>query len=203
MENQGQKEPIEIARGGFSMLNFGRCALACAVLGFGLSARPALSQDMFPKPGPEHEVLKQDVGTWDATVEMMFEPGAPPQVSKGTETITVMDGGLWTVVDFKGTMMNAPFHGHGTNGFDSAKKKYVSTWVDSMSVGLNIGESTYDKATKTMKGRLVGSDPAGNPMTMNGTTVWKDADTRVFTLGLPGPDGKEITTMRITYKRRK
>ena len=27
-----------------------------------------------PTPGPEHEMLKKDVGTWDATVEMFMGP---------------------------------------------------------------------------------------------------------------------------------
>ena len=185
------------------MLNARRCALACAVLCLGLSTRPALAQDPFPKPGPEHEVLKQDVGTWDATVELMAQPGMPAQTSKGTETITLMDGGLWTVVDFKTTLMNTPFHGHGTSGFDPTKKKYVTTWVDSMSAGITLGEATYDKATKTMKGFIVGPDPTGNPMKMNQTVEWKDADTRILTMAFPGPDGKDITNMKITYKRRK
>jgi hypothetical protein len=170
-----------------------------------LLALPSLAQQgapPLPKPGPEHEVLKQDVGTWDATVEMM-EPGKPPAVSKGVETVSLIEGGLWTITDFKSTMMGAPFHGHGTNGFDPVKKKYVSTWVDSMSAGIYLGEATYDPKTKTLKGRMEGPDPTGNPMKMNQTVEWKDPDSRVFTMFMPGPDGKDVPTMRISYKRRK
>ena len=32
-----------------------------------------------PKPGPEHEVLNMDVGTWDATVELSPGPGPRPR----------------------------------------------------------------------------------------------------------------------------
>jgi hypothetical protein len=35
-----------------------------------------------PKPGPEHEVLKMDLGTWDAVVEMAQAPGAPATMQK-------------------------------------------------------------------------------------------------------------------------
>ncbi len=174
-------------------------------LGFWLLALPSLAQQgapPLPKPGPEHEVLKQDVGTWDATVEMM-EPGKPPAVSKGVETVSLIEGGLWTVTDFKSTMMGAPFHGHGTNGFDPAKKRYVFTWIDSMSTGLALGEATYDPGTKTMKGWMEGPDLTGKTMKMNETTEWKDPDTRVFTMSVPGPGGKDVPTMRISYKRRK
>ncbi len=131
--------------------------------GLWVLALPGLAQQGAPpplKPGPEHEVLKQDLGTWDATVETM-EPGKPPAVSKGVETVSLLEGGLWTITDFKGTMMGAPFHGHGTNGFDLVKKKYVSTWVDSMSAGIYLVEAAYDPKTKTLKGRMEGPDDHG------------------------------------------
>ena len=152
-----------------------------------LLALPSLAQQgapPLPKPGPEHEVLKQDVGTWDAVVEML-EPGKPPVVSKGTETVSLMTGGLWTMTDFKSTIMNAPFQGHGQNGFDPSKKKYVTSWVDSMSPGIILGEYNYDAKTKTMKGAMEGPDMTGKVVKMTQTTEWKDADTRVFTMFMP------------------
>ena len=181
--------------------NFTRAlASVCVGIGVGLVTGPVVAQEM-PKPGPEHEVLKQDVGSWDAVVEML-EPGKPPTVSKGTETVSMMPGGLWTMTDFKSTIMNAPFQGHGQNGFDQNKKKYVSSWVDSMSTAITLGEYTYDAKTKTMKGWMEGPDMTGKMMKMTQSTEWKDADTRVFTMSMPGPDGKDVPTMRITYKRR-
>ena len=176
------------------------CVLACgslAVAGYAQQSPPPI-----PKPGPEHELLKQDVGTWDATVEI-FEPGKPPAVSKGSETTSLV-GGFWAVSDFKSDLMGQPFEGRGTVGFDTNKKKYVSTWVDSMSTGFMTGEATYDPKTKTMTGVMEGFDPAqGKTVKMRETTEWKDADTKVFTMFMSGPDGKEAPTMKITYKRRK
>ena len=168
----------------------------------GVAAR-GFTQDVPPllKPGPEHEVLKQDVGTWDATVEM-FEPGKPPAVSKGTETASLL-GGLWLVSEFKSQLLGQPFEGRGTSGYDASKKKYVSSWVDSMSSGLTLGEASYDSRTKTMTGWMEGPDMSGKMTRMKETTEWKDADTKVFTMYMAGPDGKEVTTMRITYKRGK
>jgi hypothetical protein len=32
---------------------------------------------------------------------------------------------------------------------------------------------------------------------------YKDAGSRIFTMYMPGPDGKELPGMRITYKKRK
>jgi len=163
-------------------------------------APPAMA---LPKPGPAHEVLKGEEGTWDATVET-FAAGGPPSVTKGVETNTLSCGGLWLLTDFKGETMNQPFQGHGVKGYDLIKKKYVSTWVDSMSAALNIGESTFDQATKTMTGWIEGPDPSGKISKTKAVVQWKSADTRVFTMYVPAsPGAPESPMLRITYKRRK
>lgn len=174
-------------------------ALVCAA---GLAQeKKAGPQPEMPKPGLEHKLLADDVGTWDAVVEMRMAPGAPPETSKGIEKVSML-GGFWQVTDFESTMMGQPFKGHGLAGFDPAKKKYVWTWVDSMSSGLSIGEGTYDAQTKTLTGTMEGPGPDGKPMKLKETIVWKDGG-RVFTMAAPGPDGKDFTMMRIVYTRRK
>jgi hypothetical protein len=154
-----------------------------------------------PKPGPEHEHLKKDVGRWDAMVEMFEGPGSEPQKSKGVETNTLMAGGLWLVTEFKGDMGGMAFEGHGITGYDPNKKKYVGTWADSMSTGLSTVESTYDAGKKTLTGWIEGPDPSGKTIKMRTVTEWKDDNTRVVTFHMQGPDGKEVMGMRITYKR--
>jgi len=166
-------------------------------------SRAAAQSPPAPKPGPEHELLKEDVGTWDAKVEMFMAPGQPPAASTGTETNTMGCGGLCLITDFKADMMGTPFHGHGTTTYDPAKKKYVGSWTDSMSQALMIGESTYDPAARTMTGWMEGPDPSGKISRMKSVVQYKDANTRVFTMYGPGPDGKEAMGMRITYMRRK
>jgi hypothetical protein len=130
---------------------------------------------------------------------MFMEPGGAPTVSKGTETVTMM-GGFWQLSDFKSEMMGQPFQGHGASGYDPAKKKYVGTWVDTMTPGYYTMEATYDAATKTMSSTMEGPDPTGQVTKTKATTEWKDPDTRVFTMY--GPDGKTVG-MKITYKRKK
>ena len=160
-------------------------------------------QFTLPRPGPEHDLLKKQAGVWDATVEETTEPGAPPKVSKGVETNTMVCGGLWLISDFKGEMMGQPFQGHGVTGYDQARKKYTGIWVDGMTTALGIVEGTYDKATKTMRLDYEGHDPAGNPIKMKMVTVWKGKDHRVWTASMVGGDGKDIPMLTINYKRRK
>jgi len=155
-----------------------------------------------PVAQPEHAVLKQEAGEWDVTVESFMAPGQPPVLSKGIET-GKMVGDFWLVSDFKTEMMGQPFTGHGTLGYDPAKKKYVSTWIDSMTPTLSLGESEYDAATRTFTGWLDGLDYSGKPTKLKTVTAFKDPATRVFTMSLPGPDGREMTALRLTYTRRK
>jgi hypothetical protein len=166
------------------------------------SAAPPAAMPPLPKPGPEHAVLRDQAGEWDATVESWMAPGQPPSISKGLETNTMV-GGFWLITDFKSEMMGQPFQGHGTMGYDPGKKKYVSTWVDSMTPSLSVGESDYDAATRTFTGWTEGLDYEGRPTRIKAVTVWKDPATRVFTMSLEAPDGKDMTAMRITYTRRK
>ena len=179
------------------------CRAALALAAGVLLSTAAVAQDMpMPKPGPEHKVLEMDAGTWEATVEMFVPGAAKPEVSKGTETNTIGCSGLCLISDFKSTMMGAPFHGHGTTAWDPAKKKYVGSWTDSMSTGLSTSETTYDAATKTSTGWMEGPDPTGKVVKSKGVVQYKDANNRVFTMYMVGPDGKEVPSMKISYTRK-
>ena len=157
-----------------------------------------------PKPGPEHALLKDDVGTWDAVVEMQMEPGKPATKSKGVETNRIGCGGLCLITDFKGEMgPGMPFEGHGVSTWDPAKKKYVGVWTDSMSFGLGTGETTWDPQTRTVTGYMEGADQTGKTSRMKSVVQYKGPDTRVFTMYGPGDAGKETVMMTITYTRRK
>jgi hypothetical protein len=162
----------------------------------------ALAQDMppMPKPGPEHQLLKEDEGSWAATVEI-FAPGAPgPMTSQGTEVNRIGCGGLCLISDFKSEIMGTPFEGHGMTIYDPAKKKYIGTWSDSMSTGLLLGESTYDPATKTVTGWMEGPGMDGKPTKSKSVVEYKGGS-RVMNMYTIGSDGKEALTMRITYKK--
>jgi hypothetical protein len=155
-----------------------------------------------PTPGPEHAILKEDVGTWDASIEMMA-PGAPAgPPSKGVEVNTMGCNGLCLVTDFKGQIMGSPFEGHGVTAWDPSKKAYVGSWSDSMTAGLATTEGTWDAARKILNSTMLTPDGNGGTVKLR-STVEYSAGTRVFTLYMPGPDGKEAPSMRITYARKK
>ncbi|MEX2271855.1 MAG: DUF1579 domain-containing protein [Vicinamibacterales bacterium] len=155
-----------------------------------------------PKPGPEHEILKADAGTWDAVIELVPAPGVPPMTFKGVEVNTLGCGGLCLVSEFKGDLMGQPFEGRGLFVWDPAKKRYVGSWTDSMSLGLATMEGTWDPAAKTLTGWMEGPDPSGQRVKQK-TVTESRGNTRVMKAFATGPDGKEMQTMSITYTRRK
>jgi hypothetical protein len=173
--------------------------LTMSVLGSGALAQEPL------KPTEEHKILAADEGTWDANVKaFMAGPNADPAVSKGTEVNQVMAGGMWLLSTFDGEFGGAKFQGRGQFGFDPVKKKYVGTWIDSMSPTLSVLEGTYDAKTQTMTYTGDGVDAATKArFTQKMVTVRKGDGGRVFTLYMKFEGGEETKFMEITYTKRK
>src|SRR5262249_5080523 len=107
-------------------------------------AAPALAQQP-PTASPEHKVFALEEGTWDATIKAFTAgPDADPAVSKGMEVNTLMPGGMWVLSKFEGEMGGIKFEGRGQFGYDPLKKKYIGTWIDSMSPMLTVLDGSYD-----------------------------------------------------------
>ncbi len=181
---------------------FGVCS---AVVFLAAASGVARSQEA-PKPGKEHKVLESELGTWDAVIKTWSDPKGEPAESKGVETNTMMPGGLWLLSEFKGEFFGSEFHGRGQYGYDTNKKKYVGTWIDSMTSSLMVSEGTYDEKTHamTMTGDMF--DPAaGKEMKTKSVTVIKPDGTRTMTMYVmaegTGPEGFKM--MEISYKKRK
>jgi hypothetical protein len=162
----------------------------------------ATAQDQPPAATPQHEVLKQDVGAWDATMKVWPNPGAEPAISHAKETNELLPGGLWLVSRFEGEIAGMPFTGVGTTGYDPDERRYVGTWADTMSPHLMVMHGDYDAATKTMTGSAeVRSPETGQMVTLKEVGKYIDDDSRVFEMQMPNKDGKYWKFMEIEYKR--
>ena len=98
-----------------------------------------------------------------------------------------------------------PSTGTGQTGYDVKKRKYVGTWVDSMSSEISMMEGDFDPKTNTMTMTMKGTDPAsGKPYDAKLTSVDKDKDHRVFTMSMKSDQtgGEFIKIMEISYVRR-
>jgi hypothetical protein len=157
------------------------------------------------KPTDEHRILAQQEGTWDATIKSFTAgPDAEPMNSKGTEVITVMTGGLWLLSKFDGDFGGVKFEGRRQFGYDPVKKKYVGTWIDSLSPNLSVLEGSYDPKTQTMTYVGDGTSAEGVKYSQKMVTTTKDDGTRVFTLYMKVGEAKdEVKFMEVTYQKRK
>jgi hypothetical protein len=152
-----------------------------------------------PLPGPEHKVLAQLEGNWDAKVKFYGPAGSGE--SKGVMKRKMIMGGRFLKEDFTGDMMGMKFQGMGIAGYNPAKKKYLSTWIDNMSLSIMSYEGTYDAETKTLTN--VGEDVwEGKKMKARDVLKIVSADEQTFDMYRSAGD-KEFKVMEITYTRAK
>jgi hypothetical protein len=146
------------------------------------------------KPGPEHDVLKKMAGDWDCT--MKFGGGE----AKGKVTYKMVLGDMWLESSLESELFGSKFYGKGLDSYDAKKKKYVSTWFDSMTASPMVMEGTYDKEKKTMTMTGEGPGMDGKPTKQKTISVFPDDDTINFSMYM-GDDKEPAFT--IVYKRKK
>ena len=163
-----------------------------------------IAQEMeMPKPAPEMGIFKQDAGEWECKIKAWEGPGTEAKITEGSETNRML-GGFWLITDFKGKMMGMDFQGHGTYGFDAEKKKYVGSWMDSLSPNVMHMEGSYNKESKTLT--MVGDAPGpdGNTWTHIMDTVFKGDGKKVMTMHLhpKGVADQKMKLFEMTYTRK-
>ena len=146
--------------------------------------------------------LRQSVGTWTAEIKSFPNgPDAEPVIGVGKETNRML-GDLWLISQFEGEISGVKFEGQGVFGFNPETKKYIGTWVDSMSPFMTTNTGTYDAASKTMTMEMTGRDPSGAEQKGKIVEVHPDENTRQFTMYgvLPGSE-EMVKMMEAVYKR--
>ena len=171
-----------------------------AVAAFGFAVGASAQE---PSSSPHHDVLKKDLGQWDAEMLMWMEgPKSEPLKTTGSES-NEMIGGLWVVSRFQAEIFGQEFTGQGQFGYDPTKKKYVFTWVDSMTPVLGTMSGDYDAETKTMTmtGKMYDPQQAAYIESKN-VTQYAGPDKRVMKM-YAKMQGEWVQTMEIRYKRKK
>jgi hypothetical protein len=163
------------------------------------------------KLNENHKLLSSLDGNWNYTIKFWMnpDPSAPPQESKGTATRKSIMDGRYSVMDVTGKMeMPGPdgkkkemtFKGHGIDGYDNVKKKFVGSWIDNMGTGIMFSEGDYDPATKTFT--YTSEFEAVPGMKQQIREVLKIADNNHMTFEwYENQGGQERKTMEINYTR--
>jgi uncharacterized protein DUF1579 len=185
------------------------CAIAIVLPAAALFLRAAPDEKEMPKPGKEHEWLRQLEGAWAGDMDMLVDPMNPakplekPLRSKMTESTTLL-GGWWALAAVRGEIAGQIFEGRGQYGYDAEKKKYIGTWIDSMMPHLWEYEGSLDASGKVLTLEAMGPDCA-NPTAL---TKYRDVheivdrDTRRMSSAIQR-EGKWVPIMRVDLKRTK
>lgn len=174
--------------------------LAVILLGGSVLAYNAVNTAQgFAEPSEHHAVLEHTVGVWNASCKMYMAEGAEPMPMKGTETNTRL-GGFWVVSKFEGSMMGMPFLGYSQIGYDSKTKKYIGTWIDSMSETFTVMEGRYVAETKTMIMEYE-QDTGAGPVDVVSEDKFVDENTREFRMYYKKEDGSRWLGMAADYTK--
>jgi hypothetical protein len=166
---------------------------------------PAMANMMaYATPGAAHQKLAPRVGKWNLAVKMFQPDGQPADESTATSEARWIFDGRYVEEAVQGEFAGMPFHGRGLSGYDNFKKKYVSTWIDSMSTGIMVSEGAWDDAGKTFSYSGEMPDFATGKLVRGRTTYTAtDADHWTMKMFQPGPGGAEYLSMQIDYTRAK
>ena len=149
-------------------------------------------------PGPQHKKLAELEGTWNLTIKS--EGGD----SKGKSVYKLECGGLWLTSDFQSDFGGMKFQGKGMDGYDPAKKKYVSVWIDSLTTAPMFFEGDFDakgeKLTMTCNSTVPGST---KPAVWRSVTTIVDKDKHTFEMYLKPEGAEEMKMMSVEYLRAK
>jgi len=163
------------------------------------------------KPGENQKILEGRVGSWTYTTKFWISPdtNTPPMESSGTAVTKAIMGGRYIQSEHTGKiqmpgpdgkMTDMEFHGMEIAGYDNAKKKFVSAWVDNMGTGIMLSEGTYDAATKTITYTAEEEPFPGMKMKVRELVRLTDNDHNTFEF-YEDRAGTEVKTMEISSIR--
>lgn len=170
-------------------------------------AAPGVTQA--PKPAPAAAadtgaaVLKLFAGVWNATMQIASPDDSPPLVLNGIEVNTLGEGGVWVTSDFRSQVDARPFQGHAVLAWNRASGRFRRVWADATSPVFWLSEGTWDAATRTLTLWVETVNSSGAPVRWHEETVFKDDDTRTFTMYVPGSRPTDAAAINIIYHRRK
>ena len=153
-------------------------------------------------PGAPHKVLASMAGSWNTKTKAWMEPNKPPMESTGTCEQKMLLGGRYLQQEYNGEIMGSPFTGINLIGYDNHTKKYVSTWIDSMSTGIYYFEGTASADGKTITQESSYDDPVRGPMVWRSVTRIVDDNTLEYEMYLTPKGGKKEKMMEMTVTRK-
>ena len=159
----------------------------------------------YSTPGEVHKLLSSQGGNWTYTSKMWETKNGKLEESKGAAKMSMILGGRFLQQEMKGKAMGMDFQAMSFMGFDMAKQKYVTIWMDNMSTGISHGEGSFNKDSNTLSDTGSATCPMEEDKTTEYRGEWKivDKNTSVYSMYGTEPNGKEeYLKLEVTYKRK-
>ncbi|KMQ66635.1 hypothetical protein ACM46_03695 [Chryseobacterium angstadtii] len=160
----------------------------------------------YATPGDYQKRLTRYDGNWIGTSTMWMEAGGKPVTSQSECTNKMIFGGRYQQSTYKGDFMGMPFEGMSLMGYDNAKKKFVSTWIDNMGTGIMHAEGEWNAVKKSIEFKGTMTDPArpGEECSFREIYTFTDDNNHIMEMyGQDSKTGKEYKTMEIKFTRKK
>ncbi|MCR9119659.1 MAG: DUF1579 domain-containing protein [bacterium] len=152
------------------------------------------------QPGPEHKQLARMVGVWDCATTAYYNP-KEPVAGKGTAKFTMIMGGRFLQQEFQGETSGEKYQGRGLTGYDRTHKKFVGSWIDSMSTGLMVTSGAYDEKSHALVEYGIAQMPTGK-VKMKLVSEYESNDKFTFSM-YALQDDEVVKMMEIVYTRAK
>jgi len=181
-----------------------RAALIAATLC--LIGVPSLraQEPQLPPPEAAHKWLDQLVGEW-TTESTAVAPNGEEFKCQGKATAKSL-GGYWVIITIDTQMGDDVMRGVMTVGYDPKSKKYVGTWVDSMTSYLWKYEGKLDESGKILPLEAAGPNmlvpDSDKLLTYRDTLEIKSKDHFVLSGSVEASPGNWVTFMTMNFNRK-
>ncbi|MCP3917888.1 MAG: DUF1579 domain-containing protein [bacterium] len=146
-----------------------------------------------------HQRIVKGAGMWEGELSMWMPGSDEAQTSPCTEKVIAL-GQMWTVSHFEMEFMGQPFSGSATLGYDPEGKKYIGTWIDSMTPRMTNMEGRWNEEKKAIVMSYESYEPTGEKVKMRSEFV-AEGDVHTTTFFRLGDEG-EHKQMQIRLKRK-
>jgi len=181
---------------------FALAAVALLLAAVAPAASPASKGAAAEAADPGSAVLRSFVGVWNATMQIASPDDSPPLVLSGIEVNMLGGNGAWVTSDFRSQLDERPFQGHAILAWNRATGRFRRVWADVTSPAFWFSEGTWDAGTRTLTLWVETVNSSGKPVHWHEETVFKDDNTRNFTMYVPGAGTTEAAAITIVYRRR-
>lgn len=158
----------------------------------------------YATPGKPHDHFKYFQGSWLLETRVWHAPDSEAITSKGSAEAELIFDGRYLLMEYEGTFNGMKFEGMTITGYDNAKKKYQSIWIDNFGTGIYPTEGTCSADFKECTDEGDWYDPM-KKMNYKVKLITKKINEDFYKseMYITYPKEKTFKSMEINYKRKK